>query len=143
MQSRRALSLNTYFSHRRCEFAAEEMIIKEIRKVETDYSYYTREQKRSLVRRHLQYLCHAARIEALHQFLVESGEFHYPGQNDNQPMEVEQPPVRPGITPNFPIEVSSQHVPPSPIYTPHSPGQETKSVDEDPEEDFDWSGNEG
>ncbi|GMP95808.1 hypothetical protein CsSME_00044711 [Camellia sinensis var. sinensis] len=142
MQGRRALSLNTYFSHRRCEFTAEEKIIKEIQKVETYYSYYTREQKRSLVRQRLQYLSHAARKEALHQFPAESGESHYPRQNDNQPMEVEQPLVQPGITPTFPIEVSSEHIPPSPIYTPRSSSQEIDSVDKDPEEDFDWSGNE-
>ncbi|GMP35650.1 hypothetical protein CsSME_00008013 [Camellia sinensis var. sinensis] len=164
MQGRRALSLNTYFNRRRCEFAAEEIIIKEIRKVEIGYSYYTREQKRSLVRQCLQYLSRAARSavrkehddqkmdslmhralagEALHQFPAESGESHYHGQNDNHLMEVEQPPVQPGITLSFLIEVSSEHVPPSPIYTARFPGQETDSVDEDPKKDFDWLGNEG
>ncbi|GMP30808.1 hypothetical protein CsSME_00005303 [Camellia sinensis var. sinensis] len=36
-------------SRRQCEFVAEEMIIREIRKVEMDYSYYMKEQKRSVV----------------------------------------------------------------------------------------------
>ncbi|GMP84518.1 hypothetical protein CsSME_00038016 [Camellia sinensis var. sinensis] len=142
MQGRRALSVNTCFSHRRSEFATEKMITREIRKVDMDYPYYTKEQKRSLVQHRLHYLSHTTKSAVhktphQHPVQVESDESHYPGQGNSQPIKVEQQPVRPGITLVFPIEVSSEHVPPSLIYTPRSPGQATDLVDEDPEEDFD------
>ncbi|GMP47940.1 hypothetical protein CsSME_00015472 [Camellia sinensis var. sinensis] len=66
----------------------------------------------------------------------------YQGPGNNQPMNMEQPPEQQGANATYPIEVSSEHNPPSPMYTPRSPDQATDSVDEDPEKDFDWSGNE-
>ncbi|GMP81494.1 hypothetical protein CsSME_00036186 [Camellia sinensis var. sinensis] len=66
----------------------------------------------------------------------------YQGPSNNQPRNIEQPPEQNGVTPAYPIEVSSEHNPPSPTYTPCSPNQATYSAEEDPEEDFHWSGNE-
>ncbi|KAF5958483.1 hypothetical protein HYC85_005708 [Camellia sinensis] len=68
-----------------------------------------------------------------HPVQIESGKSNY-----HEPIVVEQQSVQPGTTRAFPIEVSSEHVPLSPMYTPRSPGQATDSADEDPEEDFDW-----
>ncbi|GMP74438.1 hypothetical protein CsSME_00031858 [Camellia sinensis var. sinensis] len=136
MQGRRAMSVSPYFSRRRCEITVEEMIKTEIRKVETEYPRYMRAQKRSLVRRRLQFLSRAARKAA------ESHESCYHGPGDNQPMDMEQPPEQQGANLAHPIEISSEHNPPSPMYTPRSPGQASNSADEDPDEDFDWSGNE-
>ncbi|GMQ01240.1 hypothetical protein CsSME_00047946 [Camellia sinensis var. sinensis] len=161
MQGRRAMSVSPYFSRRRCEITAEEMIKTEIRKVETEYPRYTRAQKRSLVRRRLQFLSRAARkvvrmeqdeqkMDSLtHRALTtiaptqaESHESCYHGPGDNQPMDMEQPPEQQGANLAHPIEISSEHNLPSPMYTPRSPGQASDSADEDPDEDFDWSGNE-
>ncbi|GMP89634.1 hypothetical protein CsSME_00041120 [Camellia sinensis var. sinensis] len=135
MQGRRAMSVSPYFSRRRCEITAEEMIKTEIRKVETEYTRYTRAQKRSLVWRRLQFLSRAAKKAA------ESHKSCYHGPGDNQPMDMEQPPEQQGANLAYPIEISSEHNPPSPMYTPRSPGQATDSANEDPEKDFDWSGN--
>ncbi|GMP24851.1 hypothetical protein CsSME_00001978 [Camellia sinensis var. sinensis] len=165
MQGRRAMSVSPCFSRRRCTSAVEEIIRTEIRKVETEYSRYTREQKRSLVRRRLQFLSRAVkkairmeqddqRMDSLiHQALTarayhrpptpaESYASCYQEPCNNQPMNMEQSPEQQGPNPAYPIEVSSGHNPPSPMYTPRSPDQATDSADEDPEEDFDWSGNE-
>ncbi|CAL5431182.1 hypothetical protein CsSME_00043773 [Camellia sinensis var. sinensis] len=165
MQGRRAMSVSPYFSRRHCTSAAEEMIKTEICKVETEYSHYTREHKRSLVRRRLQFLSRATkkaiqmeqydqRMDSLiHRALTtiafhrpstqaESYESCYQGLSDNQPMDMEQPPKQQGATQAYPIEVSSEHNPSSPRYTPRSPDQATDSAEEDPEEDFYWSGNE-
>ncbi|GMQ08132.1 hypothetical protein CsSME_00052001 [Camellia sinensis var. sinensis] len=165
MQGRRAMSVSPCFNRRRCTSAAEEMIRTEIRKVETEYSRYMREHKRSLVRRRLQFLSRAVkkavqteqddqRMDSLiHQALTtrayhrpptpaESHASSYQELGNHQPMNMEQSPEQQGANPAYPIEVSSEHNPPSPMYTPRSPDQVTDSVDEDPEEDFDWSGNE-
>ncbi|GMP47915.1 hypothetical protein CsSME_00015462 [Camellia sinensis var. sinensis] len=165
MQGRRAMSVSPYFSRRCCISGAEEMIRTEIRKAETKYSRYTREQKRSLVRRCLQFLSRAMkkviRIEQddqrmdflMHQALTtracrppptpaKSHASSYQELGNHQPMNMEQSPEQQGANPAYPIEVSSEHNPPSPMYTPCSPDQATDFIEEDPEENFDWSGNE-
>ncbi|GMP24852.1 hypothetical protein CsSME_00001978 [Camellia sinensis var. sinensis] len=121
------MSVSPCFSRRRCTSAVEEIIRTEIRKVETEYSRYTREQKRAY---------HRPPTPA------ESYASCYQEPCNNQPMNMEQSPEQQGPNPAYPIEVSSGHNPPSPMYTPRSPDQATDSADEDPEEDFDWSGNE-
>ncbi|GMQ07104.1 hypothetical protein CsSME_00051444 [Camellia sinensis var. sinensis] len=163
IQGRRAISVSLNFSLQRCVSAAEEIIRTEIRMVETEYSCYTWEQKRSLVRRRLQFLSRAAKKAVqmepddqrtlIHRTLTtiayhrpptqaESYASCYQGPSNNQPRNIEQPPEQNGVTPAYPIEVSFEHNPPSPMYTPRSPNQATDSAEEDPEEDFDWSGNE-
>ena len=70
---------------------------------------------------------------------AESHESCYHGPGDNQPMDMEQPPEQQGANLAHPIEISSEHNPLSPMYTPRSPGQAIDSADEDPDKDFDWS----
>ncbi|GMP24637.1 hypothetical protein CsSME_00001834 [Camellia sinensis var. sinensis] len=115
------------FSCRRCISATKEMIRTEIRKVETEYSRYTREQKTAYRQPPTPAESHAS-------------SYQEPG--NHQPMNMEQSPEHQGANPAYPIELSSGHNPPSLMYTPRSSNQATDSADEDLEEDFDWLGNE-